>query len=1297
MSPGGAGAARRGRVKRVRRGRGNRTRARATERSWHRMLLVCVAVWTVATAAKLPPPQRLRVDNRLLTQDEPLLAASLAPVFGFEAPAALALANRSCTVVGYRIVVARVWHSGGVVWDSGVVALNKSQPTSAAQADSLAVIPLLGKPLAPDCDYNVTAFYFAQNGSTGQPRPSVPVSGTFTTCPDPSGTPGTTGELFLNDSVWLVSPHKPVLENTLFRSRFFAPRLANNGSARARVAAALLGCGYVVLNGHRLGNAVLGSATQLDKTILYDMYDVTTLLRPGEWNVLGAYVGRCMAGMLGWLSSTGPTAKIALWYDPSGGSSRFDVHTGAGHWLAASGPSSKNDEYLGEEYDARVAQVLAGWGYAANISGSMWQPAIPRPPMPALTTHMSPQSFLPMRVITTLPPRYAHQPSIGVHVLDFGQEISGWVRLSARLLRACPSGATIKLRHAETLLTPPFGPSTGTIYVANLDGARSVDVYTCGDPSLVDESWAPQLTFHGFRYVELSGSGLVTAPTFDDVRAELVHSVIEPTGALALGGGHGAELLNSLHRNILWSQRDNLMGIPIAQNNRNERLGWTGDAGLSVEEATFNFDVRGVESRFVDTVRDCLDKDGGVPHVVPGGPGCNHDGSIRTDPSWASVYPQVVWQMLRVYANRRLAAEHWPSLVRMLLLEAEDARACPSSESPRTSVPNSPGCSPGGLGNMSLAVFGDWTVPPTRNNFTSVESNQIHYTAAHALIRDLQTMVKMGHLLGGKFAREAEETLQPLLYKLRTEFVAQFFDGKTRLFGPSSLHHTDGPRGGQTVTALALSLGLVPTHALNFTRAHLASDVIKHGTHATVGILGNAHLFEQLYHAGRADLAEAVLTSTSYPSFGYQVTHPTQPATTLWERMDTDVEAPPMNSHNNIMWGGGPDVYLYQRVAGMAQSNTSIGWSELVFRPAPSSKIRRAEASVHTIRGLASISWAVVPPDVVCGTASETRPVPGSGYDVGGTGSGFSLSCAMPGSVIKRIIFASFGDPAGSCSRGSFQSTRCEMYTGGPGSLGTSIDFQCLGQQSCEVQAATMYWSPTPAAFASCPAPNATWSRTAAAVVECSQPGPRSDGDILIVNVSVPQTAKAFTHIPRLGREKIYIWDTHPSNPNTSMLIWPRKNRMPVGILSVHEQLQEIVIQHGAGVYWFVSSTTPRPPPPPPSPPPPLPPPTPPPIAPTGPLPTGDCNVSGAWFGGQAKITMTVDGNRVSISCPSAWGNAQAIMGENNTFVAQGGWCPPPKQCSGRVEASLLGPCSKMVMQGGMWCKAVGGKPHGVC
>eukprot|EP01047_Picozoa_sp_COSAG01_P090655 COSAG01_NODE_22455_length_855_cov_0.683862_1_plen_210_part_01 len=204
--------------------------------------------------------------------------------------------------------------------------------------------------------------------------------------------------------------------------------------------------------------------------------------------------------------------------------------------------------------------------------------------------------------------------------------------------------------------------------------------------------------------------------------------------------------------------------------------GWTGDAGLSVSEAVLNFDVSTVEREFIDTIADCLDYAGGVPHVVPGGPGCNHDGSIRTDPSWASVYPQVTWQLLRAYGDRELAMLQWRGLMRMLLLEAEDARTCLAADSPRTAVSNSPGCSPGGLANMSLAIFGDWTVPPSRGDFRSDENNQIHYTAARALIHDLETMIKMGQILGGTHAQDAEQTLAPLVRSFRAEFRARFYD-----------------------------------------------------------------------------------------------------------------------------------------------------------------------------------------------------------------------------------------------------------------------------------------------------------------------------------------------------------------------------------------------------------------------------------------------------------------------------------------------------------------------------------------
>jgi hypothetical protein len=1002
------------------------------------------------------------------------------------------------------------------------------------------------------------------------------------------------------------------------------------------------------------------------------------------------------------------------------------VHTqAAGGWFSAAGPSNaKNDEYLGESFDARVAEKLAGWDSAPNHTAgtSMWQVAALRmvPQNPPLAHHMLPQNALPMRVIAQLHPVSITQPSNGRYVLDFGQEISGWLRLKRPLLDNCPRGATIRLRHAETLQTPPFGPANGQLYVANLDGARAIDEYTCGDGTSGEgaggggeDGWAPSMTFHGFRYAEISGSGIVAAPTFDGVVAELVHSAVEPTGSLSFGGGDndvksgGAALLNQLHSNIVWSQRDNLMGIPIAQNNRNERLGWTGDAGLTVGEAVLNFDVAGLEREFVETIADCLDYAGGVPHVVPGNPGCNHEGSIRTDPSWASVYPQVTWQLLRAFGDRQLAMKQWRSLVRMLLLEGEDARTCPAAESPRTGVSNSPGCSPGGLANMSLAIFGDWTVPPSRANFSSTENNQIHLTSARALIRDLDTMRNIGRILGGAYAQEAEQTLLPLIRSFRAEFTSRFLDPASGLWGPaqnlSKWGARDGPQGGQTVTAMALELGLANASAA---RHHLVADVIAHDHHATVGILGNSILFEQLALAGRPDVAEAILTARDYPSFGFQILHPTQPATSLWERFDSDLEAPPMNSHNNIMWGS-PDVFLYERVGGLAQSTRSVAWSELLVRVAPSAKITAGSASVRTRRGLAAVSWAVVAPDVTCGTGQEAQNVPGAD---GGVGDGFELSCNMPGSTISNISFASFGAPVGACAEPTtFRSTSCEMYTPGPGSMGTSVGFQCLGQRSCEVQAATMYWSPTPQAFGTCPGPNATWSRRAAAVVQCSVPGPTKPNELLLVNVTVPQTATSLTYIPRFGRQTLYIWDAHPSNPNRSVLLYPPRRgggrALPPGILRVTEQESDvgtatILIEHGPGTYWFVSSAMRQPPPAPPPPPGPPPPPPSPPLGPAGPLPTGDCNVNGTWYGGQTEITIHQDdgSNQLMISCPLAWGSAAGTMLSNNRFVAQGGWCPAPRVCNGSVTATAtLGNCSKMVMVGGTWCRAKAGQPHGAC
>ena len=739
-------------------------------------LPITLFAWITLVAP--PAPMRLRVDHRLLRRR--VLDASLSPQFSFEVPSEFVTQNRSEAVTGFHLTV-RTWPGMHIVWDSGAVRA------------PITHIPFGGnQPLRPDSDFEVTAQYLCRSGAE-----SDPAVARFSTRLD------LRARGIFNTSTWIVSPVRPAPQHVLFRRAFYVPAQSRSAPRRprARVASALLGCGAVFVNGHRLGRAVLGTTTQFDKTVLYNTHDVSAFLNFGAVNILAASVGRCMAGLLNFLGDTGPTAKLALWYRSANGSTTEVSTANASTFWTARGPAIANDLYLGETYDAQLAEGLAGWKQSPNVSGtSAWVHAVAREAAaPPLTHNLQPHAFASQSVVTRLPPREISAPSAGTFVVDFGQEISGWVRLSRAALESCSPGSTLVIRHAEVLSTPPMGPDNGRLYVANLDGARQVDRYACSgtaNPDTEDGSWSPTMTFHGFRFASISGLSVV--PSFDSVSAELVHSDVERTGSLAVGGSSGARTLNRLHSNIVFSQRDNLMGIPIAQNNRNERLGWTGDAGLSVEEASFNFDVHGVETQFLGTIRDCLDYAGGVPHVVPGNPGCNHDGSIRTDPAWASVYPQTVWQMLRVFGDRSLAQQHWPHLLRMLLLEAEDARTCPASESPRTAVPNSPGCSPGGLGNMSLAIFGDWTVPPSRGNFTSAENNQIHFVAAFALLRDLKTLANIGMALGGSFASTTEETVAPLVTALASEFTRRFYDNQTRTFGPSATTGAsprEGPEG----------------------------------------------------------------------------------------------------------------------------------------------------------------------------------------------------------------------------------------------------------------------------------------------------------------------------------------------------------------------------------------------------------------------------------------------------------------------------------------------------------------------
>ena len=437
----------------------------------------------------------------------------------------------------------------------------------------------------------------------------------------------------------------------LFRKEFSIPGLVKS----ATVYASARGLFELRLDGQRVGQDVFAPEwTDYDKRIQYRTYDVTDLIKPG-FNALAATLGDgWWTGYVGWQETRGRYGSlensllIQLEVELADGK-RLTVVTDAS-WKCGTGPILASDFMMGETYDAR--REPAGWdrpGFAETATGTRaWLPAreVPAPPVPFVA-----QRSESVRITETIAPLSMNEIRPGIFIYDLGQNITGWVRLR---LSKLPPGTRVVIRHGERL-----NPD-GTLYTENLRRAKATDVYiTRGG----EESWEPHFTFHGFQYVELTG--LPGKPGKDAVTGCVVHSATAPAGRFECS--HPS--VNRLWLNGLWSQRDNFLCVPTDCPQRDERLGWMGDAQVFLRTASYNMDVAGFFTKWMNDVEDAQTADGIFPDVAP---------RLREDidfvgldglcgaAGWADAGIIVPWTIYRVYGDRRIIERHWRAMTAWL-------------------------------------------------------------------------------------------------------------------------------------------------------------------------------------------------------------------------------------------------------------------------------------------------------------------------------------------------------------------------------------------------------------------------------------------------------------------------------------------------------------------------------------------------------------------------------------------------------------------------------------------------------
>ena len=671
---------------------------------------------------------------------------------------------------------------------------------------------------------------------------------------------------------------------------------------RARLYATARGVYEPYVNGERVGEDVLAPGwTDYRERIQYQTYDVTGLLAEGR-NALGAVLGDgWYAGFVGfdpkhrgahYGSRAHLLAQLEVEYED--GTTQTVVSDGS--WNSSTGPILYSDLLVGESYDARMK--MSGWS-EPGFDDSDWYPVGVEE---VESTSIVAQPDEGVRVTEEVAAKAVSEPESGVYVFDMGQNMVGWVRLKVD----GEAGTEVTLRHAEAL-----NPD-GTIYTTNLRFARATDRYVLRGGG--EEVYEPSFTFHGFRYVEVTG--YPGEPPLEAITGRVVHSATPPAGSFECS----SPMVNKLQSNIVWGQRDNFLSIPTDCPQRDERLGWMGDAQIFVRTASFNMDVATFFEKWMVDVEDAQSPEGAFPDVAPLF-GDRSEAFLRQgSPAWGDAGVIVPWTIYKTYDDTRIIERHYEAMTRWM----EYLREANPDLLRRNKMGNN---------------YGDWLSP--KGDYTPKDLLATAYWAY-----DARLMSEMAEAIG---RREDAKGYGDLFKGIKGAFNEAYVAPHGRIEGDT-----------QTCYVLALHMDLLPEELRYAAAEHLVAAIEREDWHLSTGFVGVGYLCPVLTETGHSDVAYRLLNNETYPSWGYTIRNG---ATTIWERWDGWTEAngfqsPNMNSFNHYSLGSVGE-WLYRYVAGIDLVPQTAGYGRVVIRPHPGGGLTRARGEYDSVRGKIVSAWSI--------------------------------------------------------------------------------------------------------------------------------------------------------------------------------------------------------------------------------------------------------------------------------------------------------------------------------------------------
>ena len=640
--------------------------------------------------------------------------------------------------------------------------------------------------------------------------------------------------------------------------------------------------------------------TNYHQRLQYQTYDVTDQLTVGQ-NAVGVTLGDgWYRGHLADFAGSsrnhyGDTLALLLQLEMQYGDGRSQIITSNPDWRATyDSPIRYSDIYMGELYDARREQT--GWA-AAGFDDSDWVGVCV---YAGVTGQLVAQTGPAVRPKHSLKPQSVTSAPSGEMIVDFGQNLVGRVRLQL----TGTAGTTVTLRHAEALA------ADGNLYTANLRAAEQKVTYILrgGDA----EIYEPHFTFQGFRYVAVAGAELGEAA----LTAVVLYSDLSARGHFECSH----PLINQLQQNIVWGQRGNFLELPTDCPQRDERLGWTGDAQMFAATACCNMDLSSFYTRWLHNLRDEQREDGAVPFVVP---------HVLPDQAygaagWADAVIIVPWTVYLSYGNIRILAENYPAMQRWLAYVYQRA-----------------GDDFIWSGDFQ---FGDWLACDREDLGTPFGLTEPDLIATAFYAHSATLLAKIARVLKRD---EDAEMYEAIAARVRAAFCAEFVTANGRISSNT-----------QTAYVLALRFDLLPEAQRPEAARRLVANIRARDTHLATGFLGTSYLCHVLTRFGYLDVAYDLLLQESCPSWLYPVT---QGATTIWERWDGrkpdgTFQDPEMNSFNHCAYGA-IGHWLYSTVAGMQIDDAKPGYKHTLIQPQLGGGLAFARAELLTGYGRLACHW----------------------------------------------------------------------------------------------------------------------------------------------------------------------------------------------------------------------------------------------------------------------------------------------------------------------------------------------------